>query len=144
MSSSDNVTLYYMLLTDSWTFYLTFCGILVSVITLLYSFVLGKKAELEIYAEQTKLGNNDPLIKKKQRIAVSCIEKLASINKWCALILSMSFISCITSWICIRFLHEKYYFCILFVIGVMTLLMVTGTISLIRRLYWQYKNDIKV
>lgn len=144
MSSSDNVALYYSLLTDSWTFYLTFCGILVSVITLLYSFILGKKAELEVYAEQAKLGNNDPLLKKRQRIAVTYIGKLASINKWCALLLGMSFISFVTSWICIRFVPTEFYFTVLLVIGVITLLMIAGTLGLIWKLYRQYKDDIKL
>ena len=144
MSSSDNVALYYSLLTDSWTFYLAFCGILVSVITLLYSFILGKKAELEVYAEQAKLGNNDPLLKRRQRVAVAYIGKLASINKWCAFLLGMSFISCITSWICIRFVPTDHYFTVLLFIGVITLLMIAGTLGLIRRLYRQYKDDIKL
>ena len=45
------------LLNDAWTVYLTFCGILVSIITLLYSFIMGKRNELYIYAEQSKLGS---------------------------------------------------------------------------------------
>lgn len=144
MSSSDNVSLFYSLLTDSWTFYLTFCGILISVITLLYSFILGKKAELKVYAEQAKLGNNDPMLKKKQRAAVAYIGKLASINEWCILLLGISFISCVTSWGCIRFMPTDIYFIILLIIGVITLLIIPSTIVLIIKLYLQYRDDIKL
>lgn len=144
MSSSDNVALFYSLLTDSWTFYLTFSGILISVITLLYSFILGKKAELKVYAEQAKLGNNDPMLKKKQRAAVAYIGKLASINGWCVLLLGISFISCVTSWGCIRFMPTDIYFIILLIIGVITLLIISSTIVLIIKLYLQYRDDIKL
>lgn len=47
---------YSTLLNDAWTVYMTFSGILISIITLLYSVILGKRSELEVYAEQTKLG----------------------------------------------------------------------------------------
>lgn len=49
---------YSTLLNDAWTVYMTFSGILISIITLLYSVILGKRSELEVYAEQTKLGHS--------------------------------------------------------------------------------------
>lgn len=64
------------LLNDAWTVYLTFCGILVSIITLLYSFIMGKRNELYIYAEQSKLGSKDPLNKKRQMSASKYIKQM--------------------------------------------------------------------
>ena len=57
-----------LLLSDAFTLYLTLSGILVSLITLVYSFLSGKRSELELCAEALKSGHNDPLIKKRQTI----------------------------------------------------------------------------
>lgn len=132
------------LLNDAWTVYLTFCGILVSIITLLYSFIMGKRNELYIYAEQSKLGSKDPLIKKRQMSASKYIKQMKSIIKWCVIMLVMSFSSCFISWLCIRFLTKELYFEVLLIIVVLTLLIIAGTLGLIRRLIRQYNVDTKI
>lgn len=71
----NNSELYLVLLTDLWTIYLTFSGILISIITLLYSFIMGKRSELELYVEQIKQGNIDPLLKKRQKLTIDMIKK---------------------------------------------------------------------
>lgn len=132
------------LLNDAWTVYLTFCGILVSIITLLYSFIMGKRNELYIYAEQSKLGSKDPLIKKRQMSASKYIKQMKSIIKWCVIMLVMSFSSCFISWLCIRFLTKELYLEVLLIIVVLTLLIIAGTLGLIRRLIRQYNVDTKI
>lgn len=54
--------------SDLWTLYLTFIGILLSILTLLYSFVLSKKDELKLIAEQIKI--NDKRIPHQQNISI--------------------------------------------------------------------------
>lgn len=132
------------LLNDAWTVYLTFCGILVSIITLLYSFIMGKRNELYIYAEQSKLGSKDPLIKKRQMSASKYIKQMKYIIKWCVIMLVMSFSSCFISWLCIRFLTKELYLEVLLIIVVLTLLIIAGTLGLIRRLIRQYNVDTKI
>lgn len=132
------------LLNDAWTVYLTFCGILVSIITLLYSFIMGKRNELYIYAEQSKLGSKDPLIKKRQMSVSKYIKQMKSIIKWCVIMLVMSFSSCFISWLCIRFLTKELYLEVLLIIVVLTLLIIAGTLGLIRRLIRQYNVDTKI
>ena len=132
------------LLNDAWTVYLTFCGILVSIITLLYSFIMGKRNELYIYAEQSKLGSKDPLNKKRQMSALKYIKQMKYIIKWCVIMLVMSFSSCFISWLCIRFLTKELYFEVLLIIVVLTLLIIAGTLGLIRRLIRQYNVDTKI
>lgn len=132
------------LLNDAWTVYLTFCGILVSIITLLYSFIMGKRNELYIYAEQSKLGSKDPLNKKRQMSASKYIKQMKSIIKWCVIMLVMSFSSCFISWLCIRFLTEELYLEVLLIIVVLTLLIIAGTLGLLRRLIRQYNVDTKI
>ena len=132
------------LLNDAWTVYLTFCVILVSIITLLYSFIMGKRNELYIYAEQSKLGSKDPLNKKRQMSASKYIKQMKYIIKWCVIMLVMSFSSCFISWLCIRFLTKELYFEVLLIIVVLTLLIIAGTLGLIRRLIRQYNVDTKI
>lgn len=74
MSNMETKEFYSILLNDAWTIYMTFCGILISIITLLYSVILGKRSELEVYAEQAKLGHSDPLMKRRHQITVKIKE----------------------------------------------------------------------
>ena len=67
MSNMETNEFYSTLLNDAWTVYMTFCGILISIITLLYSVILGKRSELEVYAEQAKLGHSDPLMRRRHQ-----------------------------------------------------------------------------
>ena len=65
--------------SDLWTLYLTLIGILLSILTLLYSFIISKKDELKIIAEQIKLDGATPLINQRKSFAISYIKRLASI-----------------------------------------------------------------
>ncbi len=69
--------------SDLWTLYLTLIGILLSILTLLYSFIISKKDELKLIAEQIKLGGATPLINQRKSFAISYIRRLANINKKC-------------------------------------------------------------
>ena len=70
-----------LLLSDAFTLYLTLSGILVSLITLLYSFLNGKRSELELCAEALKSGHNDPLMRRRQCLLIHQILKLSKINE---------------------------------------------------------------
>ena len=72
MSNMETNEFYSTLLNDAWTVYMTFCGILISIITLLYSVILGKRSELEVYAEQAKLGLSDPQRSEERRVGKEC------------------------------------------------------------------------
>ena len=103
--------------------------------TLLYSFIIGKRSELELCAETLKTGNNDPLIKKRQSNLIQQIKKLASINNKVFIILILSMIVCIISWASIRFIPSYYHFGFLFLVGVFSLLIIAITINMLRKLY---------
>ena len=135
-------SMYYNLLSDAFSIYMAFSGILISLLTLLYSFIIGKRSEL--CAETLKTGNNDPLIKKRQSNLIQQIKKLASINNKVFIILILSMIVCIISWASIRFIPSYYHFGFLFLVGVFSLLIIAITINMLRKLYIQYKNDIKI
>ena len=137
-------SMYYNLLSDAFSIYMAFSGILISLLTLLYSFIIGKRSELELCAETLKTGNNDPLIKKRQSNLIQQIKKLASINNKVFIILILSMIVCIISRASIRFIPSYYHFGFLFLVGVFSLLIIAITINMLRKLYIQYKNDIKI
>lgn len=136
--------LYYSLLSDAFTIYMTFSGILISLLTLLYSFIIGKRSELELCAETLKIGNNDPLIKKKQGNLIQQIKKLVRINNSVFIVLILSLIACIVSWVSIRFVPDYYHFGALFLIGAISLIIISMTINMGRKLHINYKNDIKL
>ena len=117
--------LYYSLLSDAFTIYMTFSGILISLLTLLYSFIIGKRSELELCAETLKIGNNDPLIKKKQDNLIQQIKKLVRINNSVFIVLILSLIACIVSWVSIRFVPDYYHFGALFLIGAISLIIIS-------------------
>ena len=129
------------LLSDAFTIYLTLGGILVSLITLLYSFLNGKRSELELCAEALKSGHNDPLMRKRQNLLTHQILILSRINKKVFIIFLMSVIACIISWASLRFLPDDFHLGALWIVGVFTLLVGAMTSNLARKLYLHYKKD---
>ena len=129
MSNMETNEFYSTLLNDAWTVYMTFCGILISIITLLYSVILGKRSELEVYAEQAKLGHSDPLMRRRHQITVKVIKKMVSINKWVFAILCISLFNCTLSWLSFRFLPQEYKRSALCLIGVLSIFVQIITIG---------------
>lgn len=141
MNNMGTNDFYSTLLNDAWTVYLTFCGILISIITLLYSVILGKRSELEVYAEQAKLGHSDPLMRRRHQITVKIIKKMVSINRWVFAVLCVSLFNCTFSWFSFRFLPQNYQCSALCLIGVLSVFVLIITIGQLRKLYIQYKQD---
>ena len=144
MSNMETNEFYSTLLKDAWTVYMTFCGILISIITLLYSVILGKRSELEVYAEQAKLGHSDPLMRRRHQITVKVIKKMVSINKWVFAILCISLFNCTLSWLSFRFLSQEYKRSALYLVGTLSIFVLTITICQVRKLYIQYKQDTMI
>lgn len=144
MSNMETNEFYSTLLNDAWTVYMTFCGILISIITLLYSVILGKRSELEVYAEQAKLGHSDPLMRRRHQITVKVIKKMVSINKWVFAILCISLFNCTLSWLSFRFLPQEYKRSALCLIGVLSIFVLIISIGQIHKLYIQYKQDTMI
>ena len=130
-----------LLLSDAFTLYLTLSGILVSLITLLYSFLNGKRSELELCAEALKSGHNDPLMRRRQCLLIHQILKLSKINEIVFVIFLMSILACIISWASLRFLPDNFHLGALWIVGVFTLIVGAMTLYLTRKLYLHYKKD---
>lgn len=129
------------LLSDAFTIYLTLSGILVSLITLLYSFLNGKRSELELCAEALKSGHNDPLMRRRQSLLIHQILKLSKINDKIFIIFLMSVAACFISWASLRFLPDSFHLGALWMVGVFTLIIGAMTLNLARKLYLHYKKD---
>lgn len=130
-----------LLLSDAFTLYLTLSGILVSLITLLYSFLNGKRSELELCAEALKSGHNDPLMRRRQCLLIHQILKLSKINEIVFVIFLMSILACIISWASLRFLPDNFHLGALWIVGVFTLIVGAMSLYLARKLYLHYKKD---
>jgi amino acid permease len=131
-------------LSDLWTLHLTFIGILLSLFTLLYSFILSKKDELKLSVEQIKLGDNNPLVIQRKNFAITYIKRLSGINRQCFYILLISIFLASCSWVGMRLLDEQIRLFALVTIAFLTLLVIGYIVFLAVRILRQYKDDIKI
>lgn len=131
-------------LSDLWTLHLTFIGIMLSLFTLLYSFILSKRDELKLSVEQIILGDNNPLIIQKKNFAITYIKRLKNINKHCMHILIISVLLASCSWIGMRILNEHTRLTALVIITILTLLVLIYVVCLAIKFMREYKDNIKI
>ncbi len=133
--------------SDLWTLYLTFIGILLSILTLLYSFIISKKDDLKLITEQIKLDGLTPLICQRKNFAISYIRRLVNINKHCFGLLLISIFMDVLCWIGMRisFLFNKTtLFVLLIIIIALTIIMCVYVAYMGYRLAKQYISDVKI
>ena len=133
--------------SDLWTLYLTLIGILLSILTLLYSFIIGKKDELKLIVEQIKLDGITPLLNQKKNFAISYIRRLSDINKKCFVLLLISITKDVLSWIGMRLsfiFNNTILSWLLVVIIIFTILIGGYTVNLGFKLIKQYMSDTKI
>lgn len=131
-------------LSDLWTIHLTLIGIDLSVMTLLYSFILSKKDELKLTTEKIKLGNTDPLCKRKQKFAINYINRMHRINVRCFYMFFALSILTIGSWLGWRILQSNVCKWDFMIISISTVLVIIYILYLLFTIVRQYKNDIKI
>lgn len=98
----------YKLIEDSWTLHMAIISIAISIITLLYSLAIGKREELKILSDADKFGRNDPIIDAKISASLKYINLVKKTISSCNLVLTLSVINAVLSWICARFTFAKY------------------------------------
>ena len=133
--------------SDLWTLYLTLIGILLSILTLLYSFIIGKKDELKLIAEQIKLDGATPLVNQRKNFAISYIRRLSGINQKCFLLLFISIIMDVLCWVGMRlsFIFDNTILLWLLVITIIFTILIGGyTVYLGYKLIKQYISDTKI
>lgn len=133
--------------SDLWTLYLTLIGILLSILTLLYSFIIGKKDELKLITEQIKLDGITPLVNQRKNFAILYIRRLSGINKKCFVLLLMSITMDVLCWIGMRlsFIFNRTILLWLLVVTIIFTILIGGyTVYLGCKLIKQYMSDTKI
>lgn len=133
--------------SDLWTLYLTLIGILLSILTLLYSFIIGKKDELKLIAELIKLDGITPLVNQRKNFAISYIRRLSGINKKCFVLLLISITMDVLCWVGMRlsfFFDNTILFWLLVITILFTILIGGYTVYLGYKLIKQYISDTKI
>jgi len=76
-------------LSNLWSFHLCMSGVLITLITVLYSFLLSKKDQWVFYVDEVKT-NNSPEAIRKSRLAKKYIIRLKIAIQWCFALLCVS------------------------------------------------------
>lgn len=131
-------------LSDFGTFYITVSGILLSIFTLIYSFIKNKKNELKIISERIKLGDNDPINKQRHKFATEYFLSLVRLNKKCIYLLSSTTFFTIFSYIG-KYFQDKMILEMLFlIISIFTIFFIIIGIRFAIKIIKLYKNDINI
>lgn len=135
------------ILNDLWNFHLVLFGIALSIFTLLYSFILSKRDELREIAEQVKTGNNSPILAQKESFAKKYILRLKSANNHSAIIILITFVLFIASWVSQRIISDDR-FCLkqimLASISILTIFVILYLILIFIKVYQHYKAETKI
>ncbi|CCX55701.1 unknown [Bacteroides sp. CAG:1060] len=127
-------------LTNIWTFHLTSASVLITIITVLYSFVLNKREQLIFYINESKTLKN-PNVSRKRHLHQKYISKVKQIISFCFSLLVVSILVCATSILTIRIhINEIIYYILL---GVTVIWLILAAVLAIM-LTIQYKKDTKV
>lgn len=127
--------------SDLWTINLTFVSILLSIITLLYSFIFSKRSELVELSEQLKYTGNINMIIRRN-IILKYIRRLIKINQDCFYLLLCSAILTCSSWVGMRLLTAEVKKIALFAVAGLTLSFLICFICLLGKIYKQYMKDV--
>ena len=144
--SNNLFTLVWMndVLSDLWSLHLAMIGCLVSVFTLLYSFLISKKGELKIFTEQLNHGDRSPTNIQKQRFATSYIKRMSKAINLCLILLIGCACLAIGSWVGLRLLNEKTQIVLLYIVGLLTILLLALMLYLCVKVYAQYRKDMRL
>lgn len=127
-------------LTNIWTFHLTSSGVLITIITVLYSFVLNKREHLIFYINESKTLKN-PNVSRKRHFNQKYISKVKRIISFCFSLLIVSLLVCAVSILTIRlYINETTYYILLAI----TAIWLIFAIILAAMLTIQYKKDTKL
>lgn len=127
-------------LTNIWTFHLTSSGVLITIITVLYSLVLNKREQLIFYTNESKIHKKLNTSRKKHFLQ-KYISKVKPIISLCFFLLIVSLFVCAVSILSIRvYINEIIYYILLVITAVWLIFAIVVAIMLTI----QYKKDIKL
>lgn len=130
--------------SDLWSLHLTLIGCFVSVFTLLYSFIIAKKGDLKLFAEQLNRGDNSPTLLQRQKFAANYIKRMKKVANFCLLLLSCSILSALGCWVGIRFLDDCTQKIAFAAVSLLTFMSFVLVVYLCHRVLRQYFDDIRI
>lgn len=128
-------------LGDLFSVYISILGCLVSVFTLLYSFVITRKDDLKMYADLQAQGDKSPSIIQRQRFAINYIKRMRRALNLCLKLILCSTILSIACWVGERFLSDRTQIIMICIIGSLTLIFCIFIVVLCVKVIRQYRND---
>lgn len=132
------------ILGDLFSVYIALFGCLVSVFTLLYSFMIAKKDDLKIYADLQAHGDKSPTIIQRQRFAANYIRRMNKALNLCIKLMLCSALLSFASWIGVRFLEGDAKIILLYIVGGFTLLFCIFISILCVKVFRQYLDDVSI
>lgn len=96
----EKIELYNSIISDIGNLSLVIFGFSVTLFTVIYSFIIGKREQLKEYSDKIKDGSKDLLVLKRQHNAIRFIEKFRSFNKHLIITIFIDlivYVSCIFS-----------------------------------------------
>ena len=130
--------------SDLLSLHLALVGCFVSIFTLLYSFIISKKGELKMYAEQVNRGETSPTILQRQKFAASYIKRMSKVANHCLFLLILSLLFAIGSWGSMRLFDGNMQEVTFIILCSLTLLLFLLIVYLCIKVYKQYLDDIRI
>lgn len=131
-------------LNNLWSFHLTISGILITLITVLYSFLLNKREQYLSYIHDSRISKG-PIIKKRLTLTQKYIQDIKKVIQHCFILLIISLIlaaiSIVTSRLRTILNSDKIIYIIILSITILWLLFV---ICLSYKLIKRYREDSKI
>ena len=131
-------------LNNLWSFHLTISGILITLITVLYSFLLNKREQYLSYIHDSRISKG-PIIKKRLTLTKKYIQDIKKVIQHCFILLIISLIlaaiSIVTSRLRTILNSDKIIYIIILSITILWLLFV---ICLSYKLIKRYREDSKI
>lgn len=135
------------ILNDLWNFHLILFGTALSIFTLLYSFILGKRNELKSISEQVKIGDKSPILAQRESFAKKHIIRLKSVNDYALFTIFVTFVLFLFAWFSQRIISDcniQFKQISLYIISTLTILIILFAIFIFLKVYLHYKSETKI
>lgn len=94
------------LLNDIWNFQLLLFGLVVTLFTVIYSFIITKRDELRSIAYTIKSGDQTSILKQRETFAKNYIVRLKKINNHLIILILITFSVSLIGWLTERFISN--------------------------------------
>lgn len=135
------------ILADMWNFHMVLSGIMLSVCTLLYSFVLNKRDVLLMLTHEIKSEKQNPIIRQKEKRALNYIRKMRKLNIKCFCVFVANCLIEIVSWVTLRLISDENLLLkqwIMFSLAVLTMCVCVYAIILLIQICVNYRHEVQV